>query len=38
MINFLSFLFLFVVAGPALDKLFPKASDPDRANEPLQEN
>jgi hypothetical protein len=35
-INFLSFVFLFIVAGPAMDKLFPKTpSDRDRASRPL---
>ena len=36
MVNFLSLMFLFALAGPALDKLLPKTpSDRDRTIGPL---
>ena len=37
MVNFLSLMFLLVVAGTALYQLFPKASDRERASGPLPE-
>lgn len=38
MVNFLSLMFLFIVAGPALDRFLPKTSDRDGTSTPEQQS